>query len=103
MKLGYIKSFTTTMELPKDVSLMTFFSRYTPYEGYEEASAVARKTFTSDDDAPLVSRYLITAPLIGSYDFFTIGAFDNSDVAYKDDVNVSQEAVHKIQHTHGVR
>jgi DNA-binding Lrp family transcriptional regulator len=86
VKLGYIRSFTTTMDVPKNISLMTFFAKYTPSEGYESASASARAAFTSDDENPLISRYLITAPLIGSYDFFTLGAFDNKEVAYKSDV-----------------
>lgn len=85
-RLGYIKSFTTTMDIPKNISLMTFFSKYTPAEGYENASAIARGTFTSDDSNPLISRYLITAPLIGSYDFFTLGAFDDKEIAYRHDV-----------------
>lgn len=86
IKLGYIKSFTITMDVPKDITLMTFFSKYTPSEGYENAASIARSAFTSDDDAPLISRYLITAALIGSYDFFTLGAFDDADTAYRNDV-----------------
>jgi DNA-binding Lrp family transcriptional regulator len=86
VNLGYIKSFTATMDVPKDVSLMTFFAKYTPGEGYENASAIARNAFTKDDESPLISRYLITAPLIGSYDFFTLGAFDNAEIAYDNDV-----------------
>jgi DNA-binding Lrp family transcriptional regulator len=86
VRLGYIRSFTTTMDVPKDISLMTFFSKYTPSEGYENASAIARRAFTSDDANPLISRYLITAPLVGSFDFFTLGAFDDKDIAYKHDV-----------------
>ncbi|MGI0100945.1 MAG: winged helix-turn-helix transcriptional regulator [Candidatus Micrarchaeaceae archaeon] len=86
VSLGYIKSFTATMDMPKDMSLMTFFSRYTPSDGYEGASSKARALFMSDDPEPLVSRYLLTAPLIGGYDFFTLGAFDNHETAYKEDV-----------------
>jgi DNA-binding Lrp family transcriptional regulator len=86
LKLDYIKSFTISIDAPKNVSLMTFFSKYVPSEGYERASAIARECFTGDDDNPLISRYLITAPLIGSYDFFTLGAFDDFKTAYKNDV-----------------
>ncbi len=86
IKMKYIRSFTIAVDIPKNVSLMTFFSKYTPSEGYENASAIARAAFTSDDSNPLISRYLITAPLIGSYDFFTMGAFDSRDIAYKHDV-----------------
>jgi DNA-binding Lrp family transcriptional regulator len=86
LKLGYINSFTITMDMPKNVSFMTFFSKYIPSAGYEDASAIARKVFMSDEEFPLISRYLVTAPLIGSFDFFTLGAFDNPEIAYKKDV-----------------
>ncbi len=96
LKLGYIKSFTTTMELPMNVSLMTFFSKYTAAEGYENSAATARSTFTNDDDNPLISRYLITAPLIGSYDFFTLGAFDSKEIAYREDIQYHKNAFRKF-------
>ena len=83
---GYIKRFTITARVPKGVSLMSFFSKYRPKAGYEACSAAARKAFMSDDRDSLVSRYLICAPLIGSYDFFTLGAFDSFETAYKRDV-----------------
>ena len=86
LKMNYIKSFTTTMEIPANVSAMTFFSKYVPSEGYEAASAKARSAFMNDEEDPLISRYLVTAPLIGSYDFFTLGIFDNSAIAYSEDV-----------------
>jgi DNA-binding Lrp family transcriptional regulator len=86
MKMNYIENFTLTMDKPKDISLMSFFSKYIPSQGYESAAAMARAGFTSDDEDPLISRYLITAPLIGSHDFFTLGAFDSFDIAYKKDV-----------------
>lgn len=86
LKKGYIKRFTITMGKPDFVSLMSFFSKYRPKEGYEASSSQARKAFTSDDPNSLISRYLICAPLIGSYDFFTIGAFDDYNTAYQNDV-----------------
>ncbi|MDE1871384.1 MAG: winged helix-turn-helix transcriptional regulator [Candidatus Micrarchaeota archaeon] len=86
MRMGYIKSFTISIEPPKSISFMTFFSKYIPAEGYEDASAKARKAFTSDDENSLISRYIITAPLIGSYDFFTLGAFDSFSIGYREDV-----------------
>jgi len=95
LSLGYIRNFTATIGLQKDLSFMTFFSKYTAAEGYEDAAATARKAFTSDDDTPLISRYLITAPLLGSFDFFTLGAFDNRDVAYKKDVLYHKEIFKK--------
>lgn len=92
---GYIKSFTTTMSLPKDISLMTFFAKYIPSEGYENAAVQARKEFMSDSENPLVNRYLITAPLIGSYDFFVLGAFDNMEEAHRNGVLYHRNAFRK--------
>ncbi|MGC8567993.1 MAG: AsnC family transcriptional regulator [Candidatus Micrarchaeia archaeon] len=87
MKSGYINRATIVMRPSKiNFTLMSFFARYTPSNGYEESSAVARKAFMSDDKNSAISRYLICAPLIGSYDFFTLGAFDNERVAIEKDI-----------------
>ncbi len=86
LKLGYIKRFTLSMDPPKDLSFMSFFAKYNPSRRYEVHCSIARKALMYDDPNSLVSRYLITAPLLGSYDFFTMGAFDNADVAYSADV-----------------
>jgi DNA-binding Lrp family transcriptional regulator len=103
LKLGYIKSFTITMGAVKDVSLMSFFGKYSPAEGYEKAAAEAQKFFASDDNDPLISRYLITAPLIGSYDLFTLGAFDDFKSAYKNDVLLHKKIFkkHKVKIEYG--
>jgi len=84
-KQGIIKSYTISIQKPI-ASLMAFFSKYSPSPNYEAHSASARKAFTSDDEYPVISRYLITAPLVGSFDFFTLGAFDNEKIAYARDV-----------------
>lgn len=89
----YINRFTLAMEKPKNTTLMSFFGNYTIGRGYEEASANARKAFISDDPDPIASRYLITAPLIGSYAFFTLGVFDDLASAQKYDI-----AYHKKSH-----
>lgn len=86
LKLNYINSFTIAMDRPTNLSLMSFFSKYVPAQGYENASMIARACFTSDEENPLISRYLLTMPLIGSYDFFTVGAFDNFKIGYEKDV-----------------
>ncbi len=86
VSLGYINRFTITMDKPEDISLMSFFSKYRPTEGYEEASAHARQVLMSDDENSLMSRYLLCTPLIGSYDFFTIGAFDDAETGRTKDV-----------------
>ncbi len=99
VEMGYINRFTITMNKPKDVSLMSFFAKYKPREGYEDTSARARQAFMSDDENSLISRYILCAPLIGSYDFFTIGAFDNAETAYSRDVEYHKKLFKK----HGVQ
>jgi DNA-binding Lrp family transcriptional regulator len=99
LKAGYVKRFTITSDKPDTITLMSFFAKYKPTEGYESSSAQARKAFMSDDQNSLVSRYLVCAPLIGSYDFFTLGAFDNSDTAYKKDIQYHRSCFKK----HGIR
>ncbi len=83
----YINRFTLTMEKPKDTVLMSFLSNYRVGKDYEDSSANARKAFVSDDADSLVSRYVITAPLIGSYSFFTLGIFDDLKSAQKHDIS----------------
>ncbi len=95
VEMGYIKHFTITMKKPEDVSLMSFFAKYKPREGYEDASAQARQAFMSDDENPLISRYVLCAPLIGSYDFFTIGAFDDTETAQSRDVEYHKKLFKK--------
>ena len=86
MSMGYIKRPTVTLPLLKDITFISFFSRYTPVYGYESSSSNARLAFMTDDQNSLVSRYIICAPLIGSDDFFTMGAFDSHEVAYEADI-----------------
>lgn len=83
MKSGYIKRATITMTMPKTLSLMTFFDDYTPTEGFEESSARARKVIMFDEENPLISRYLISGPLIGSHTLFVMSVFDDKTSAEK--------------------
>ncbi|MDE1846641.1 MAG: Lrp/AsnC family transcriptional regulator [Candidatus Micrarchaeota archaeon] len=87
LQIGYIKRFTITMQPSKELAFMSFFSRYSPVDGYEDASSRARKAFMSDDKDSLISRYILSAPLIGSYDFMTMGVFDSLKVAKKNDID----------------
>jgi DNA-binding Lrp family transcriptional regulator len=84
-KKRYIRRFTISLNLPKDISLMSLFAKYVPAE--EEKVQRARdysfRMFTEDDENSLISRYLMKVSLIGSYDSFTIGAFDNSRLGRK--------------------
>lgn len=86
MEEGIIIRPTVTMRIMEGLSYMSFFSKYVPSNGYEMRSAEARRAFMSDDRDPIISRYLITAPLIGSYDFFTLGVFDDFNTAYTHDI-----------------
>ncbi len=86
MSMNYVKRPTVTLPLLKNLTFMSFFASYTPVQGYEAASSNARLAFTTDDANPLISRYIICAPLIGSDDFFTMGVFDSHDVAYEADI-----------------
>lgn len=83
---SYVKRFTLVMErIPEGVELGYFFGSYQPQGAkgeYERCSAEAREAFKTDDKYPLVSRYLMTAPLIGSFDLFVLGAFDNRQKFY---------------------
>lgn len=86
LEMGYINRFTVTMAPPKEVFLMSFVCKYSPGDEHERNSANARKAFMSDDKDSLVSRYVLCSQLIGSYDFCTIGAFDNYKAAYDMDI-----------------
>ena len=99
VRMGYIRRFTISMSPTKSLSFTSFLAKYTPAEGYESASANARKAFMSDDKDSLISRYILCAPLIGSYDFFTLGVFDSPDAAYRHDVQYHK----RLFKEHGVR
>lgn len=86
VEMGYIKRFTITMQPTKEMTFLSAFSSYSPVGGYEESSAKARKAFMEDDEDSLISRYILSAPLIGSYDFATIGVFDDFKTAYNNDI-----------------
>lgn len=80
---GYVRRFTVTMEKPKDISVYTFLITFKPREGFEKASAQARKFVMIEDKDPLINRVLLSANLIGSYDLFFVNAFDDVEAALK--------------------
>lgn len=86
LKLGYIKRFTLTTDKPENVIIMTHFSRFIASKTFEDDSKRNRAMWKADDDYPLISRYLLINQLVGSYDFFAAGVFDNIDVAYHGDL-----------------
>jgi len=90
-KDGIIWSYTISMGKPDWLTLMTFFAKYMPTENYENHSMNARKAFMSDDEYSIIDRYVMTAPLVGSYDFFTMGAFDSEAAAMEHDISYHKE------------
>lgn len=82
---NYIKRFTLTMDKPKDITLLSSFFKYKINRNYEKNSVVQRNVLRGDDENSLISRYVMTAPMIGAYDFFTLSASDNLEEAYKRD------------------
>ncbi len=78
LKRGYIKRFTMVMRDPPGVSMMSLFGKYIISKGFEEDSMSMRKEITFiDDKLPVISRCLFSAQLIGSFDFFFVGVYDN--------------------------
>ena len=96
---GYVIRPTITMSLPKDICFVSWFSNYSPTTGYESASAKGREAVFSDDENPIINRYLITASLIGTYDLFSIDVFDDKAAAYKYDLDYHKSLFVK----HGIR
>ncbi len=81
LKMNYIKRFTITMDKPDYVSTAAFLVKYTPKEDFEKQVLKVRRAFQSDDENTLISRYIVLAPLIGSYDHFGVGVFDDFKTA----------------------
>jgi len=84
----YIKRFTISMDIPKGVSMMSLFAKYVPTEGVKLAKDYTRKMFTTDEHEPLVGRYALKLSLIGSYDSFAVGAFDDKRMGKRNMVDM---------------
>lgn len=86
---GYIKRFTLVIKNLPPVSVMALCGSYVIGEGFESASMRVRKEVTFlDDKLPLISRCLFSARLIGTWDFFFVGVYDDYDTAMKRMVKV---------------
>jgi len=83
LKRNYIRGFTTIMNPPDDISLLSVFIRYALSDDTARLARLTEEMFTGDDKNSLLSRYLLKVSLVGSYDSFTIGAFDNMNRARK--------------------
>ncbi|MDE1869215.1 MAG: AsnC family transcriptional regulator [Candidatus Micrarchaeota archaeon] len=90
-KSKYIKRFTIVIEKPEDITFMSFFSKYIPPREFKNAFAKSKAFFTSDDKDPLINRYMLTTALMGVYDLFVIGAFDNYASAYRNCIQLNKK------------
>jgi DNA-binding Lrp family transcriptional regulator len=80
---GYIKRFTLTMDRQEKTSPVAFLLKYVPKKDFEKDAAKTRLALKSDDKYSLISRYIFTAPLIGSWDYFGMGVFDNYKLGHE--------------------
>ncbi len=93
LKMNYINRFTLTMKPRKDLTFMSIFGKYIISEDFESDAAIERKALMYDDEYSMVSRYLMSAQLVGSFDWFSIGVFDNWKTAYESDVLYYKESM----------
>lgn len=75
--LGYIKKFTLTCVPPKELCLLAIFGKYALAEGFEADASKIRAVFKGDEELSAFSRYPLILQLIGAYDYFDVGLFDN--------------------------
>ncbi len=104
LRSGYVKRFTITMQAPQKVSMMSLFGKYVISKGFEDDSMRMRKEITFlDDKIPVISRCLFSAQLVGSYDFFFVGVYDNYDTAYSRLIKYYKERYrrHKVRVMYG--
>ncbi|MDE1833119.1 MAG: Lrp/AsnC family transcriptional regulator [Candidatus Micrarchaeota archaeon] len=99
MKEGYIKRFTVNLGIHDRISLMTLFNRFIPTSDYEGVEALVKEFYTSDDRLPLVNRSLLCSNLVGSYDFFTLGAYDDFKIGYKHGIELYSKLFKKYDIT----
>jgi DNA-binding Lrp family transcriptional regulator len=104
MKIGYIKRFTIVMRSQPGIIMIPLFGKYIIAKGFEDDSMRMRREVTFiDDKMPLVSRCLFSAQLVGSFDFFFVGAYDNYKVGYDHLVKYYKRRYknHKVRIMHG--
>lgn len=93
LDMKYIKRFTILMKPVENVVLMTHFGKYVISRNFEEDAAKSRLAFSCDDPFSMISRYMIVSQLVGSFDLFALGAFDNADIAYRNDILFYKKAM----------
>ncbi len=104
VELGYIRRFTLVMQPRRDISIMSMFGKYTLAENFEiDGARMRREVLQSDDPEPVICRFPIVSQLVGSYDYFLMGVFDNYDVAYKRQIQYYKEHFkrHRVKAMYG--
>lgn len=96
VKKEYIKRFTIVMGLQEGLSFISIFSKYMPPEDTIKAKNITKEIFTTDDDNALVSRWLLKTSLIGSYDSYALGVFDNFSDGYKYGVKLYRSSLKRF-------
>ncbi len=103
-ELGYVKRFTMVMKPQDNTSIMSMFGKYILAENFEvDGSRLRREILQSDDNDPVVCRFPLAAQMVGSYDYFLLGVFDNYDVAYKRQIQYYKERFrrHRVKVLYG--
>lgn len=96
LRRKYINKFTVTMPLHKEITIVAAFIKYLTMKEEARLRADVARFFISDDENPLVSRYLLKASLLGSYDSFFIGAFDSMRKAMKQGIRTYKNTMKGI-------
>ncbi|MDE1851936.1 MAG: AsnC family transcriptional regulator [Candidatus Micrarchaeota archaeon] len=101
---GYVKRFTALLGVPGFLSILTYFGSYTLSSGFESDAIRSRRSLMSDDEYSMISRYPLCCQLIGSSDFFAIGAFDDEKQAYRHGVMNYKKAMRgqKVRASYGI-
>ena len=83
VKSGYVKRFTLTLSCQRRMVPARFMIKYMVKEHREKDSSRARRGITYDDPDSIVNRYIFNSSMVGSWDLFGMGVFDNYDIGYE--------------------
>ena len=83
VKSGYVKRFTLTLSCQRRMVPACFMIKYIIKEHREKDSSRARRGITYDNPDSIVNRYIFNSSMVGSWDLFGMGVFDNYDVGYE--------------------
>jgi DNA-binding Lrp family transcriptional regulator len=96
LKKSLIEKLTISIDHVKPLSFMVTMSRFVPKKGFDSIGARSRLAYMEDDQDPLISRYILASALVGSFEWFTIGVFDDFKTAYKYDVLYHKKVFEKF-------